>query len=34
MIIYIKKLSKRHNAQVDIYFIFAKQLKIEVNPVY
>ena len=31
---YQKHLSKRHNTQVDIYFIFAMQLKIEINPVY
>ena len=33
---YINKnlLSKRHNKQVDIYFIFAMQLKIEIDPVY
>ena len=29
-----KHLSKRNNKQVDIYFIFAMQLKIEINPVY
>ena len=29
-----KHLSKRHNKQVDIYFIFAMQLKIEINLVY
>ena len=28
-----KHLSKRHNTQVDIYFILAMQLKIEINPV-
>ena len=32
--IHKKHLSKRHNTQVDIYFIFAMQLKIETNPVY
>ena len=29
-----KHLSKSHNTQDDIYFIFAMQLKIEINPVY
>ena len=32
--IHKKHLSKRHNKQVDIYFIFAMQPKIEINPVY
>ena len=34
--IYIKSiyLPKRHNTQVDIYFIFAMQLEIGINPVY
>ena len=32
--IHKKHLSKRHNTQVDIYFIFAMQLKIETNPLY
>ena len=32
--IHKKHLSKRHNTQVDIYFIFAMQMKIEINPVY
>ena len=32
--IHKKHLSKRHNTQVDIYFIFSMQLKIEINPVY
>ena len=26
--------SKRHNTQADIYFVFAMQFKIEINPVY
>ena len=32
--IHKKHLSKRHNTQVDIYFIFAMQLKIDINHVY
>ena len=32
--IHKKHLSKRHNTQVDIYFIFAIQLKTEINLVY
>ena len=33
---YIHKnhLSKRHKTQVDIYFVFAMQFKIEINPGY
>ena len=32
--IHKKHLSKRHNRKADIYFVFAMQLKIEINPVY
>ena len=32
--IHKKNLSKRHNTQDEIYFTFAMQLKIEINPVY
>ena len=32
--IHKKYLSKCHNTQVDIYFMFAMQLKAEINPVY
>ena len=32
--IHKKNLPKRHNTQVEIYFMFVMQLKIEINPVY
>ena len=32
--IHKKHLSKRHITQDNIYFIFAMQFKIEINPVY
>ena len=32
--IHKKHLQKRHNTKADIYFMFAMQLKIEINPVY
>ena len=32
--IHKKHISKRHNTQADIYFFFAIQLKIEINPLY